>query len=96
VEVILEKAENESFDGDYPSIEPAHSLNSYEAVEVHGIKEVALQDGGLSYEHSDEPDFVSVFLRLKGGSTECVADLASFTEAHQFAMDVAKKYNLQY
>ena len=84
-------------DSDNPAIEAELSMDQYDAVEIHGIKEITLQDGNVYHEQSeDQPNFVSVFLHLKEGGLECVADLASYEEADQYAKDIAKQYNLSY
>lgn len=80
--------------------EPTSTDVAYDAVELHGVAytgerhiEKSITDKRC-VEHvemnDDKPDFYSVYLHLKAGGVDCIADFDDLVVARRYALEVSK------
>lgn len=66
----------------------------YDAIEVHGVRDVAAgSDAGTGYEIDNiAPTSFSVYAHLKSGGLDCVGDFGNYAEALRYGAEVSAEY----
>ena len=68
---------------------PLYPIDRYDAVEVHGVREIH-EDGETRCEVDDaDPQFFSVYLHFREGHVDCVGDFTYLVDALSYAAELA-------
>jgi hypothetical protein len=73
--------------------------HDYESIEVHGVRDSLHQESGTETHieiDNKNPQFFSVYVRLKEGCLDCVGDFSLRTDATDYAAEISKGYGFNW